>query len=79
MEVTYLVKDNLRRIVKLYVGYSLRTKLVDLYLKLYQEAKNPEDLDQLAKELPEPQTEEEKALVERLKNVHEEFKTLLGR
>ncbi len=79
MEVTYLVKDNLRRIVKLYVGYSLRTKLVDLYLKLYQEAKNPEDLDRLAKELPEPQTEEEKALVERLKNVHEEFKTLLGR
>ncbi|MGP3667295.1 MAG: hypothetical protein ACKD6N_00300 [Candidatus Bathyarchaeota archaeon] len=80
MEVTYLVKDNLRRIAKLYVGYHLRTKIVNLYLKLFSEAKNLEELEKLVKDFfSKVGSEEEKALAERLVKVHEEFKTLLGR
>ncbi|MCX8176325.1 MAG: hypothetical protein N3E48_03740 [Candidatus Bathyarchaeota archaeon] len=79
MEVTPLIKDNLRRIAKLYVGYHLRTKIVDLYLKFFSEAKNLEELDKLIKDFySKAGGEVEEALAERLVKVHEEFKTLLG-
>lgn len=78
MEVTYLTKDNLRRIIKNYVGYHIRKKILDLYLRLYQQAKNLEDLNQLIKEeSAKAITEKEKALFERLEKIHEEFKNVL--
>jgi hypothetical protein len=79
VEVTYLIKDNLRRIIRHHVGYHLRTKILDLYLTLFQQAKNLEDLNQLIKEKSAKAiNEEEKALFERLEKIHEEFKNILG-
>ncbi|RLI32671.1 hypothetical protein DRO51_01275 [Candidatus Bathyarchaeota archaeon] len=79
MEITYLVKDNLRRIAKLYVGYHLRTKVVNLYLNFFREAKNLKELDQLIKDFSSKAgSEEEDALAERLVKIHEELKILLG-